>query len=207
MAVKPDLSSVQGQSYDVDYRMRLLTNELTRDQRNGWKSLEEATGISKEKWRQFNRGSTKASVEMLQALALEWPQFAFWLATGVSDEKHGHFAPTKEFAWPGEDDDVDFSKQSENYKFTVLYFKKASKAVQGVFKRLLALANGGDSVEDKYLEIDLEHMRMLHTSKYREFLANNSEISSQFETEDWLHNSYMRDKALIKEFQKKKHDD
>lgn len=76
----------------VDDRLRLLLQQLTGGKAD-WKQLEERTGVSAEKWRNFHRGQTKASVEMLERTSQCWPEYAFWLVTGVSDWQHGHSQP------------------------------------------------------------------------------------------------------------------
>ncbi len=202
----PEFSDDIEKKYDADFRMRVLINELTRDQRNGWKSLEEATGISKEKWRQYNRGSTKPSVEMLEALARHWPQFALWIATGVSDEKHGHFAPTPEFAYPAMDDDLDIAQQAENYKFTTLFFQTAASIAPRAFKNRLKLGGGITDEEKRKIATKISQLSTLWTAKYKEFLANNADLSSQYETEDWMMNNRLKANALLRELTNKNDD-
>lgn len=56
-------------------------------------SLEEWTDIKAETWRTWwNRGG-RASEDMIQAAAQTWPEYAFWLVTGVTDFEHGHVHP------------------------------------------------------------------------------------------------------------------
>lgn len=77
----------------IDGRLKLIIDNATRTTNNSWKALETETGIKAEKWRQFHRGSTKASGEMIEAVAKNWPDFAFWLACGDTEPERGHVAP------------------------------------------------------------------------------------------------------------------
>ncbi|KVF92950.1 hypothetical protein WJ21_00735 [Burkholderia vietnamiensis] len=70
-------------------RARTLIEQST-DPRQRFKELSERTGISAESWKTFWNRGTKVSGEMIEALGRAWPQYAFWLTTGITDEKHGH---------------------------------------------------------------------------------------------------------------------
>lgn len=65
-----------------------VTNENRR-----FKSLEEETHISAGTWRTFWNRKGGASGEMIESIARNWPQYAFWLATGATDPRCGHVAP------------------------------------------------------------------------------------------------------------------
>lgn len=78
---------------EIARRMRrLIETKITEHRR--FKALEDLSGISAEAWRAFWNDRQKPSSEMVAALAREWPQYAFWLATGVTDPDYGHVAPT-----------------------------------------------------------------------------------------------------------------
>lgn len=70
-------------------RARTLIEQST-DPRQRFKELSERTGISAESWKTFWNRGTKISGEMVEALGRAWPQYAFWLATGITDAPHGH---------------------------------------------------------------------------------------------------------------------
>lgn len=84
-------------SHTVDGRLRSLLQKLTGGT-SGWKSLEHMTGVAAEKWRNFHRGQTKASIELIESIARVLPEYAFWLLAGITDEEHGHISP--DLAWP-----------------------------------------------------------------------------------------------------------
>lgn len=58
-----------------------------------YKELEELTGITTATWRSWwNRGGAPSG-EMIEAVSRIWPEYAFWLVTGISDPGHGHDLP------------------------------------------------------------------------------------------------------------------
>lgn len=73
-------------------RLRILIEQCTKETRR-FKDLEERSTVSAEAWRSFWNAKQRPSAEMIEAAAQNWPQFAFWLATGISDEPFGHRAP------------------------------------------------------------------------------------------------------------------
>lgn len=86
--------------YTTEGRLRQVIQRVTNG-KTDWKNLEEQTGVPAEKWRNFHRGQTKVSVEMIEAVATKWPQYAFWLVTGINDFMYGHTQPF----WKGEKTD------------------------------------------------------------------------------------------------------
>ncbi|WP_155624801.1 hypothetical protein [Burkholderia vietnamiensis] len=76
--------------------------DLATDPRQRFKELSERTGISAESWKTFWNRGTKISGEMVEALGKAWPQYAFWLTTGITDQTHGHMDAFRQ-------DDVPFS--------------------------------------------------------------------------------------------------
>jgi DNA-binding TFAR19-related protein (PDSD5 family) len=75
-------------------RMRQLIDARLPEHRR-FKTLETMSGISAEAWRAFWNDRQKPSSEMFSALAQEWPQYAFWLSTGITDPDFGHVAPVR----------------------------------------------------------------------------------------------------------------
>lgn len=122
--------------YNIDVRVRLLLAHITHD-KNDWKLLERATGVAAEKWRQYGRGSTSASTAMLSALGQTWPQYAFWLVTGVSDELHGHHAPNAALAFPNLTPGTAYENprvvEHGDFEKTILYFQSAGKLAAKLF--------------------------------------------------------------------------
>lgn len=78
--------------------MRTITERLkalisrTLLPENKFKSLEQLTGISGGTWRTWWNRNSKPSGEMIEAIAKQWPECAFWLVTGIDDADHGHIS-------------------------------------------------------------------------------------------------------------------
>ena len=58
-----------------------------------YKTLADLTGVSAEAWRAYWNGRQKLSAEMLSLISQQWPQYGFWLSTGIPDPENGHIAP------------------------------------------------------------------------------------------------------------------
>lgn len=73
-----------------------------------WSMLSAHSTVTSGRWRNFFSGQQKAAPDMIEAAAKLWPQYAFWLATGITDGCNGHVAPTTAVTFPerfyGEDD-------------------------------------------------------------------------------------------------------
>ncbi|WP_284335044.1 hypothetical protein [Comamonas sp. NoAH] len=75
-------------------RNRLLALvEIQVGDKGLYKKLEELTSIKASHWRDFAAGKQRPTSEMIESAARLWPQYAFWLVTGISDAKNGHIAP------------------------------------------------------------------------------------------------------------------
>jgi len=61
-----------------------------------FKELEEATLIPAVSWRKAFNGGQRPTSEMLESLARMWPQHAFWLITGATDNEFSHTSPKAE---------------------------------------------------------------------------------------------------------------
>ncbi|MBV8380031.1 MAG: hypothetical protein JO369_04605 [Paucibacter sp.] len=74
-------------------RLKLLLLAETKDKgRYSW--LEGQTGIPAATWRTWwTRGGVPGG-QLVEAAALKWPQFAFWLVTGHTDVRCGHDMPS-----------------------------------------------------------------------------------------------------------------
>ncbi len=74
---------------DIAARLHDLIREKTSDRRRG-KELEELTGIPSESWKNVLNGKQRPTCHMIEAAAKQWPEYAFWLATGLTDPDFGH---------------------------------------------------------------------------------------------------------------------
>jgi hypothetical protein len=66
------------------------------DPHRRFKHFEELTGIGATKWQNLGQGKQRANEEMIEAIGKRWPQYAYWLVTGQTDESHGHTSPILE---------------------------------------------------------------------------------------------------------------
>lgn len=67
--------------------------EHVTDPHRKFKQFEELTGIGARKWQNLAQGKQRANDEMLEAIGKAFPQYAYWLVTGKTDEEHGHTSP------------------------------------------------------------------------------------------------------------------
>ena len=77
---------------DIIYRVKEVMRSVTSDRRR-LKELEEETGIPSGNWKNVWNGNQRPTAHMIEALARRWPQYAFWLVSGITDEAFGHTAP------------------------------------------------------------------------------------------------------------------
>ncbi|MFX1735088.1 hypothetical protein PXJ20_00490 [Paraburkholderia sp. A1RI_3L] len=101
----------------IEARLRMLIEQAISTEKK-WKELEKLTGIASTSWVDFNRGKKRATADMIEAVSVVWPQYAFWLATGISDPQHGHVAPGG----------YGFPKGGEEQPSSTRYFREALAA-------------------------------------------------------------------------------
>lgn len=77
---------------DILYRVNTVIRATTTERRR-LKELEEETGIASTNWKNVWTGRQRPTAHMIEALARRWPQYAFWIATGLTDTDNGHTAP------------------------------------------------------------------------------------------------------------------
>lgn len=70
--------------------------ERVTESHRKFKNFEELTGINAQKWQNFSQGKQRANDEMIEAIGKAFPQYAYWLVTGKTDEKSGHVSPILE---------------------------------------------------------------------------------------------------------------
>jgi hypothetical protein len=73
-------------------RLRAVV-QLTLTQSRRFKELEELSQIPATHWRNFFSGKQRPTVEMIEFASKQWPEHAFWLATGIDDPERGHIDP------------------------------------------------------------------------------------------------------------------
>lgn len=68
--------------------------------RGRFRQLEERSGISQESWKATWHNKQRPTADMIQVVARAWPEYAFWMVTGVTDQFHGHQAPENVDPYP-----------------------------------------------------------------------------------------------------------
>lgn len=70
---------------------RFLILLRMEDVRLPW--LEERTGIDRKRWANVKAGNAKLLASEIQAVAIVWPQYAYWLTTGLELPEAGQISP------------------------------------------------------------------------------------------------------------------
>ena len=76
-------------------RILEIVNSCVRPTRK-FKDLEKLTGVKARSWQNLCIGRQRANEEHIEAIGRVWPQYAFWLVTGKTDESNGHTSPILE---------------------------------------------------------------------------------------------------------------
>jgi hypothetical protein len=80
----------------------IIQSETEETGRFTW--LQKWTEISRNTWQTWwDKDDAPPSGKMIEAAARLWPKYAFWLASGLSDEKYGHTYPkslSRTDTWP-----------------------------------------------------------------------------------------------------------
>lgn len=92
-------------STEFDARVILVVKELAENLSNQagrgyWKKLEDASGIKAKVWSNICDRRQRATVDVIAAIGKLRPEYAFWLATGITDAVNGHVAPTAATTFP-----------------------------------------------------------------------------------------------------------
>ena len=82
----------ENQRSDVSKRLLALVNEKLSEEKNFFAALERTTEVDRETWKHWYQKPSVVdpSTKLLMGAFYAWPQYAYWLATGMDDEKFGH---------------------------------------------------------------------------------------------------------------------
>lgn len=86
-------------STTIEDRFVLVLRE-TREPYGIWQRMEELTGVAAARWRKAYTYQQRPTPDMIQALSRLKPEYAFWMATGITDAEHGHKAPISALPFP-----------------------------------------------------------------------------------------------------------
>ena len=142
----------------MDLRDRL--NAITVHQLGGrgrFKELAEASRIGMDSWKNTWHKKQRPTTEMVQFVARAWPQFAFWLATGITDMAHGHQAP----------------ESSENFLETMY---RTRDSAEPYFRRMIGLLESRERGKPELAThfVELRELRMERESAEFSAAASNS---------------------------------
>lgn len=70
-------------------RLHFIVKNVTSEYRR-FKELEVATGVQGDTWKSWFHGRQRPTAEMIETACKTWPEYAFWLTTGIDDFEHGH---------------------------------------------------------------------------------------------------------------------
>lgn len=76
----------------IGSRMKIIVLAMTPDKRR-FPTLEDKTGVPENTWRTWWTKGTVPSGNLVAAIGTAWPEFAFWLTTGITDVEYGHRMP------------------------------------------------------------------------------------------------------------------
>jgi hypothetical protein len=65
-----------------------------------WQFLEDLYLISAQRWRKVYKRRQRPTPDMVEALCRSRPDYAFWIATGITDAENGHIAPETALTFP-----------------------------------------------------------------------------------------------------------
>ena len=139
---------------NLEERSKILIEQQTTGSRK-WKELEQVSGISGATWRTWWQKNKPPSGEMIEKLCAAWPQFAFWLTTGITDTVAGHIAPLLAYS-----SEINLNEP-----------KKTSASVEYhcVKKRLFDALNLES--RDEMIESEILHLYKMRSARLKEISA------------------------------------
>lgn len=148
---------------NIGFRLEAIIGSETQE-KNRYANLEMLTNVSRDNWRAWwnKRHASVPSGNLIQAAAVLWPQYAFWLATGMTDFSNGHtlvsgYSYTK--AYPDHADDCDVDVLA----LTVSYFDMKKELIKLHYGPSAPVTKPEDHKPWEILEIkinSLESMRI-----------------------------------------------
>lgn len=108
--------------------------DLAIQNKTKFKTLENLSGIPAVSWRKAYLRGQRPTVEMIEAVVQFWPEFAFWLATGITDSDHGHRKPGSEMI------DVWIVEQDGQVRIKENFAKRERTAAHDYFFKCIQLA-------------------------------------------------------------------
>ena len=114
-----------------------------------WQGLEKLTGISAQRWRGVYARRQRPTSDMISAICKLQPQYAFWLATGITDALNGHTAPPTALTFP------EMPRSKLNDPFAENYFHLAIQLNEDLHR---AAGLEGAAEDVRYIAYELTHV-------------------------------------------------
>lgn len=140
-----------------------------------FKQLEDVSEVPADSWKSWFHGRQRPTAEMIEAVAANWPEYAFWLITGISDAEYGHIAPSDE-GFPRKAQRKENSAnlfratiqlKAEAIKATTAYFKAEDLDDLELCDRTTAM--GIDLIlRSKELPLEVEKTSLVHAKRNHE---------------------------------------
>jgi hypothetical protein len=138
-------------------RLKLLVLAQTPEKKR-FPILEGLTDVSENTWRTWwKRGGTPSGT-LVEGVGKAWPEYAFWLTTGLTDVEYGHRMPELHISVIGYVDNYPEVKLRNERTLAAEYFK--------VCKELQAAPHEGEGHQQR--RQILENTRIFVASKRRE---------------------------------------
>jgi hypothetical protein len=122
------IQRIRGPEQSVQDRLCAIIDAETSSTRR-WKELEDMSGISRHSWQKTYAGDQRPTVQMLEATTATWPQYAFWLMTGITDAAGGHICPAGLDPWPATPDELAASTK-EPWEYLIRLRREIYKEVK-----------------------------------------------------------------------------
>lgn len=99
---EPDLLELRKEltAGTINSRMKLLVLSQTAEKRR-FPTLEDRTKVAENTWRTWWTKGAMPSGALVAGAGRAWPEYAFWLVTGLTDVEYGHCMPPLHIAAEG----------------------------------------------------------------------------------------------------------
>jgi hypothetical protein len=138
------------QRSELSKRLLALINLKLSQDKNFYASLEKATDVDRETWKHWylKTSVVDPSSKLLTGAFNAWPQYAYWLATGMADERFGHLGVHKTDESPYAGSAIDSQMQRVRL-LTELYMdsvQKLNKSTSKDFDHHLFMLENADKL-------------------------------------------------------------
>lgn len=162
---------------NIDERMRQLVTQKI-DEHRRFRLLEEWTAIPHNTWKAWFHQRQRPTSEMIEAISRRFPEYAFWITTGITDYRFGHIGIETE------------STETEALRYMNEWGSKTSVVskshLHAVMQHFLELISGAPGLSSTYL-YNLEYLiqsrlnDVVHLEKMRQM---NRDAEAEQELKD-----------------------